>query len=236
MSRQFAESTRGRSAQPHGPSGTSSAEYAEPSQSWGNDGPRGHSQGPRGRSQGPERVFVPRDKRLLGLLKDSGDPHFRYFEIQYLQWIYKVLTDDWALVQEGASMEATNKWVEVFMGLELDQVAQMDMALLAQQSTSGRALANQILWEGLTTVALSRDYEDLSSWFTSRCNEYRKRLDRPPKNHRDRGSWNWERYSSENHNRFSPMVVPREQHRWASVGTNGEPLMPPRCWQRSEWV
>ena len=192
--------------------------------------------GPRGHSRGPREAEVPRDKRLLGLLQEANDPHFGYFELQYLQWVYKVLTDDWALVQSGHDLEATNKWVEVFLGLELDQVAQMDIVLLAQQSLSGRALANQILWEGLTTVALSRDYEDLSSWFTSRVNEYRKRLDRPPKSHKDRGAWSWDRYGSEDQNVFSPLKVPREEHRWSSVGENGEPLRPPRCWQRSEWV
>ena len=56
----------------------------------------------------------------------------------------------------------------------------MDLTLLAQQSLTGRACANEILWECLTTVALSRDYKDLSSWVTHKIHEARKSIDRPP--------------------------------------------------------
>ena len=128
-----------------------------------------------------------RDKRLLGLLKDAGDPHFEYFELEYLKWVHKTLTEDWHIVQSGVNLEGTDKWIEIFLYLELDQIAQMDLVLLAQQSTSGRALANEVLWEALTTVALVRTYKDLSNWVTRKCHQYRKRLDRPPRSHKDRG-------------------------------------------------
>ena len=232
MSMNYGSWSRTRSSQAPRTSSTSGPAYPEPTRAWGYEDAEG---GPREPSQGP-RGFEGRDKRLLGILKDAQDPCFNYFELQYLQWIYKLLTEDWALVQRGTDLEATSKWVEIFLGLELDQVAQMDMMLLAQQSASGRALANEILWLGLTTVALERTYEDLSPWFTRRCHESRKHLDRPPRTHRDRGTWSWANYSSEDHSPFSPLEVPHPDDRWSTTGDGGAPLMPPRCWQRPAWA
>ena len=166
------------------------------------------------------------------MLKDLGDRHFEYFELEYLKWVYKTLTSDWHIVQAAVGLEGTNKWIEIFLYLELDQVAQMDLTLLAQQSLSGRACANEVLWEALTTVALHRDYEDLSCWVSHKCHEFRKHLDRPPAWHEDRGTWSWARYSSANSSAFSPSEVPPPDQRYMTMGgTTGVPLRPPRCWQ-----
>ena len=138
-------------------------------------------------------------------------------------------------MQAGAGLEATKKWVEISLCLEVDQVAQMDLVLLAQQSTSGRALANEVLWNCLTTVALNRNYEDVSNWVTSKCGEYRKRLDRPPRDHKDRGTWDWGRYRSAEDSPFSPSAVPPDHLRWTTTGEGNVPLRPPECFHRPAW-
>ena len=235
MSRQYGSWSRGPSTRGPRPSGPSGSEYPEPTLTWDNEGTAGcraRSRGPRPPSQGPPENYVARDKRLLGLLKEAGGPHFEYFELEYLKWVRQTLTEEWHIVHSGYNVEATNKWVEIFLGLELDQIAQMDLVLLSQQSASGRALANEVLWEALTTVALHRTYEDISNWVTRKCHQFRKRLDRPPKSHRDRGTWSWDNYSSEEHSPFSPSEVPPDAHRWMNTGPGGAPLRPPECWQR----
>ena len=155
-----------------------------------------------------------------------------YFELEYLRWVHKTLTHDWALVQAGTGLEAANKWLEIMLYLELDQPAQMDLTLLAQQSLTGRACANEVLWEALTTVALHRDYKDLSSWVTHKIHEARKTIDRPPSWHEDRGQWSWANYGRANNSPFSPAAVPQDGLRFmTSGGRTGKPLRPPRCWQ-----
>ena len=122
MSMAYGSWSRARSSRAPRTSGTSGPAYPEPAREWGAEdaeGGRSSARGPREPSQEPRGAFVGRDKRLLGILKDANDPHFNYFELQYLQWIHKLLTEDWALVQWGHDLEATNKWVEIFSSCTL---------------------------------------------------------------------------------------------------------------------
>ena len=175
-----------------------------------------------------------RHLRTLGLLAKYNDPHFHYWEFEYLKWVRTTLTRDWALVQGGKGLEGTSKWFEILVVLELDSIAQMDLMCLAHHGCFGRALANQIIWEVLTDQALTRPYEDLSNLVTTKVNGFRKLLDRPPRDHEHRARWDWGAYSSQERSPFSPSAVPRPFPTRITAEASGLPLPPPWCWKPLE--
>ena len=119
-------------------------------------------------------------------------------------------------------------WMDIFVTLELDERACQDLMLLAHLGEAGRAEANEILWQILTTTALKAEYKDLSHKVTSMVGHARRYLDRPPRNHKDRGQWNWRNYTEPRNPRFGPRAVPQRYR--CVTGQNGKPLAPPHCW------
>ena len=215
-------------------SGAQGSSWQVPSRSWGT-GEEFLRRGPQAladRAGGPRRPH--RHLRTLGLLNESDDPHFLYWEFEFLRWVRGALTRDWPVVQGGKGLEGTRKWFEVLMVLELDEIAQMDLMCLAHHGCSGRALANQILWEVLTDQALTRPYEDLSNLVTTKVNVARKILDRPPRDHEHRGRWDWGAYSSQERSPFSPSAVPRPFPTRITAEAGGLPQAPPWCWRPIE--
>ena len=155
--------------------------------------------------------------------------NFPYFELKYLQFIKKCLTDDWALIQGGHDEETLRLWQRIFETLEIDRKAMVDLMLLAHSGESGRAEANEILWWLLSHWALKPDYEDLSHKVTSEVTQARRKFDRPPANHRDLAWWRWSLYWEPRAPRWGPRAAPAP---WARVraGPGGEPVAPPDCW------
>ena len=168
--------------------------------------------------------------RLLGILRYHEDPHFSFFEHQFLLWVRQKLTRDWKDIQCGHDLRAKNLWIEIFQHLELDDKAIRDLLLLAHLGTAGRAEANEVLWNLLSVWALKREYKDLSHKVTNLVGEARQSLERPPAGHRDRGTWRWQRYWEPRHERFSPLAGPQGPYE-VMVSPSGVPLPPPQCWR-----
>ena len=159
---------------------------------------------PRDRQRGPPKVY-----RTLGRLKVASVEGFLYFEHKFLCWVHEVLTYHWDTVQGGTDIHATRLWHEIFMTLELDRKAQGDLMLLAHEGLVGRSEANEILWELLSVWALRPEYEDLSHKVTNMVYIARRNLDRPPKEHEDRGRWRWQKYYVPRHPQWGPTAVPQ---------------------------
>ena len=120
----------------------------------------------------------------------------------------------------------------IFWCLELDRKAQMDPMLLAHQGEVGRYEANDILWNLLSVWAPKPDYQDLSNKTSSMVTLARKRIDRPPRDHRDMWGWSWSRYCEPQHPQWSPKAVPRDPFGiLVKTGPGGVPLPPPDCWR-----
>ena len=178
-------------------------------------------------------------RRLLGVLKYSRDPHFRYFEFLFLKRIHQLLTRHWHLMQAECDERATALWHEALLLLEIDAKGQTDLFLLAQCGSVGRAEANEILFQILTNEALDNEYLDLSHLVSNRVSQARSSFERPPKDHLDRGQWDWGRYWRVRNPDFSPQEVRRQypqaplpDQRLHVTHTGGVPLAPPRCWPR----
>ena len=100
--------------------------------------------------------------------------------------------------------------------------------LLAHEGLAGRSEANEILWELLSVWALRPEYEDLSHKATHLVSQARRKIERPPEEHWDRGRWRWSHYYEPRHPQWSPKAVPK--HYTVLKGPGGVPLPPPQCW------
>ena len=126
-------------------------------------------------------------------------------------------------------MRALNKWLEIFMTLELDKKSQLDLLLLAQAGEAGRSEANEIMWTLLSIWALKTHYEDLSNKVSQLVNKHRRFIDRPPKwATPDLMNWQWKCYWVPRHPEWAPRAVPPNCQILTSP--HGIPLAPPRCW------
>ncbi len=122
-----------------------------------------------------------------------------------------------------------NIWYLIFVALELDQQAMMDMMLLAHSALVGRTKANEPMWTLLSDWALVDDHQDLSHKVTSEVGKARKLFDRPPVWHDDFLTWSWDNYDHLPAPQWSPLAVPRVQYNLATRDGN-KPLPPPWCW------
>ena len=134
---------------------------------------------------------------------------------------------------------ACSLWHEALWLLEIDTKGQTDLFLLAQCGDAGRAEANEILWNLRTIEALDSAYLDLSHLVSTRVRDARKVFERPPKDHLDRGTWDWGRYWRVRNLDFAPERVPRNHpgaplpdQRLHLTWTGGVPRPPPRCWPK----
>ena len=202
-----------------------------PDQQWARAGPEQVLEVTKGKAKGKGKQ-APRGPgyRTLGLLKMRGDPAFEYFEYGFMSWLYAFLTRSWGLAQAGTDFRAMCCWHDVFMHLELDRKATVDLMLLAQMGIAGRAAANEVLWELLTVWALKPEYLDLSHKCTSLVYKHRSYIERPPCDHRDLGTWNWVRHAVPRKPHFDPRAVPPMPYVHVT-GPSGEILAPPQCFQ-----
>ena len=195
-------SPRARSSGPPRTSGASSVSWpppapreapaiswqASPEQQWSRPGPEQVLEVSKGKAKGKGKQDAPRylgAYRTIGILKLRNDPHFEFFEYGFMSWLYTVLTRSWGIVQSGSDFRAMCCWHDIFLHLELDRKATVDIMLLAQMGLAGRTAANEILWELLTIWALKPEYLDLSHKCTSLVYKHRSYIERPPCDHRD---------------------------------------------------
>ena len=202
-----------------------------PDQQWARAGPEQVLEVTKGKAKGKGKQ-APRGPgyRTLGLLKMRGDPAFEYFEYGFMSWLYAFLTRSWGIAQSGTDFRAMCCWHDVFMHLELDRKATVDLMLLAQMGIAGRAAANEVLWELLTVWALKPEYLDLSHKCTSLVYHQRSYIERPPSDHRDLGTWTWKRYAVPRNPHFDPRSVPPMPYVHVT-GPSGEIIPPPQCFQ-----
>ena len=226
-----------RLAMPKGPgkgTGKGLASLPEvPSMDWwahGAEDPRGTAWAPP-RAYGDPEPTRTRTYRTLGHLKACNIQSFRWFEHKFLCWVHEVLTYHWGSVQGGRNAHTAHLWQQIFHTLELDRKAQGDLMLLAHEGEVGRSEANEILWDLLSRWALRPEYEDLSHKTTHLVSQARRRIERPPEEHWDRGRWRWNQYYEPRHPQWSPKAVPRNYT--VLKGPGGVPLAPPQCWGTS---
>ena len=184
-------------------------------------------------SSGAEHLEWTQNKyTTLGYLKTIGHPNFRFYEFTYLKFIHRCLTVDWGLIQRGIDQETEGLglWMKIFLALELDTKAQQDLMLLAQSGLVGRAEANMVMWNFLSSWALKPEYLDLSNIVTNMVGKHRRFIDRAPKKAiEDYNTWKWSKYRDPREPAWSPLAVPRNG--WTiRHGSGGEPLAPPMCW------
>ena len=170
----------------------------------------------------------------IGLLKQLNHPNWRYFEFRRLLFLYNCLTVHWGEIQRGTGPVALHRWLLIFLVLELDRKAQLDLMLLANSGYCGRCEANEILWNVLSYWALKHDYEDLSNKVSQLVGKARRNIDRPPEKnkeglwHEDLRWWSWSRYDVPRHPQWGPHAIPHGSSVILEEGTN-LPLPPPRC-------
>ena len=127
-------------------------------------------------------------------------------------------------------------WCEIFMTLDIDRKAQVDMMLLAQAGVVGRTSANYIMWHMLSDWALNTVHQNLSRKVSTFVKWQRRNFDRPPANHLDLWHFKWKNLDEPppDMKKWSPLEVPR--HAWyLKKDTHGMPLPPPTCWTGEPW-
>ena len=107
-------------------------------------------------------------------------PGWKYVAFWYLKCIKKRLTEDWALIQGGQDDYAMQKWIDIFVLLEVDLKAQTELMILAQSGPVGRTCANKFLWDMLSIWCLRYDDQDLSRTLSSEVGQMRLQFDSPP--------------------------------------------------------
>ena len=172
----------------------------------------------------------------MGILIWLEKPGHEWMEWKYLQTIHWILTKRWYIVQGGMGKEGLAEWMAIMNLLEMDKKARRELFLLLQSGYVGRVLANKLMWEILTTLAIEPPYYDISCKVTQLVNRMREQhLDRPPRDHKDLKWWDWHYYLGVRKidERWAPENVP--QGTWFMVvGEDGTPLEPPYCWGKAK--
>ena len=115
-----------------------------------------------------------------------------------------------------ADGRAARLWHEVRWVLEVDDKAMTELFLLAHLGERGRSEANEILWNLLADWGLQQDYRDLSNLVTNQVHGARAGVERPPRHHRDRGTWSWQKYLEPRNKVFSPILSASQRSRCPS--------------------
>ena len=120
--------------------------------------------------------------------------------------------------------------LNIFLVLELDKKAQLDLMLLAQSGLPGKCCCfNELLWRLLSRWAVDPTYQDLSHKVSSEVNWIRRTFDRPPRGHRDLWWGRWSAYDVPGNAKWSPLTAPTGAYT-VRTGPGGLPLEPPDCW------
>ena len=165
----------------------------------------------------------------LGVLQRIGSPYYKFLEYHQRMRIWRLLVEDWGSMQGASDADAVSAWQVALEILELDREAIEDIFLLVAQGDPGRAEANEILWTLLAELSLADPpHRDLSRKCSSMVTDARKRIDRPPRDHRDRQWWSWKKAIYPRDPVWAAAAVPRDPR--LLTGPGGVPLRPPACW------
>ena len=132
----------------------------------------------------------------------------------------------------GYDQDAVNLWLEIFLSLDIDRKAQVDLMLLAQAGEVGRAYANHTMWLLLSDWAFNEDHQNLSCKVSNHVKWQRRYIDRPPAGHVDLWYFRWTNLDEppEHMKKWSPTEVPRGVRWVLKLDSKGLPLPPPECW------
>ena len=114
--------------------------------------------------------------------------------------------------------------------LDIDEKSMIDMFLLLHSGEVGRASANKLLWDCLSSWALCGDpHKDISNLVTHEVGVARRVFDFPKAGMND--AWNWDhmRLSDETREPFRRDVVPQQGEHWTLAKDLGDAPMPPPC-------
>jgi hypothetical protein len=171
------------------------------------------------------------------------DPTCRWWTRNFVNFLYRTLTEDWGFIQGGGGDETLQMWKRLFRILELTRRAQRDILDLSQRGIAGRIMANKLIWDLCHDWAFNPLNENLSLLCSDGVARACRRIEMPPaldpEGPNERLQWTseagWATYQvPEDHLRFSPNAVPRGC--WTVVtGPAGEPLAPPECWGPWSW-
>jgi hypothetical protein len=166
----------------------------------------------------------------LGYLKLFNDPAFSYFEWNYLKQVERLLGDLWHLIQGGYDANCADLWYQICRLLELDEKVIRELWILLHGGAVGRALANEVMWGLLTREALEANYLNLSNCLSVKLKDARRRMDRPPARHEDRGYWGWDKYTAPDRPQWAASSVPQVPGWFYTRSMHNHPLPPPGCW------
>ena len=159
--------------------------------------------------------------------------HFQWYEYHFLKFVHRSLTQDWWTLQCGLGLEALIKWWTILEVLELDTKSRRDLFMLLHSDEVGRACANELLWNLLSSWCLEPTYKDLSAKVSAEVQRMRRTFDQPPHYHEDRVDWTWKQYVAPKHLHWSPAAPPDPGTYTLMMGAGQLPLPPPDCWGRN---
>ena len=165
----------------------------------------------------------------LGRIMAADTDAYKYFEWKFRLQIVEYTTNLWPIIQGGTDDEALETWKDIAHLLEFDAMTWNGLMLLVHQGVAGRAEANKLLWDLLTSLCLV-DHNQINRLTISNIGAVRKVIDRPPDNHYDMKSWTYLRAIEPRPSAmcFAAEMVPEGPCVITAPG--GAPLHPPHCW------
>ena len=180
---------------------------------------------------GPHRPHL----RSIGVLIEKEHEFAAYFELEFLHLMKQYATDMWPSVSGGDDQDSLDLTKKLYVALELDEKAIMDLMLLAQSGEVGRAEYNYLVWKLITEIAIEPPYKDLSHKVSQMALIARGHFDRPPaQNWGLRAEWGWSYLMKPRFWDWSPCAVPDEYLRGDEqvlTGEGGMPFEPPWCYK-----
>ena len=165
----------------------------------------------------------------LGRIRDLDTDAYKYFEWKFRLQIVEYTTNLWPIIQGGTDDEALELWKDIAHLLEFDAKTWNGLMLLVHQGVAGRAEANKLLWDLLTSLCLI-DHVQINNKTISNIGVVRKIIDRPPEGHYDMKTWTYLRAIAPRPStvNFAAEMVPERPCVITAPG--GGPLIPPHCW------
>ena len=165
----------------------------------------------------------------LGRIRELDTAAYLYFEWKFRLQILEYTTNLWPIIQGGTDDEALELWKDIAHLLEFDATTWNGLMLLVHQGVAGRAEANKLLWDLLTSLCLI-DHVQNNNKTISIIGAVRKIIDRPPDGHVDMMTWTYLRAIEPRPSAmcFAAEMVPERPCVITAPG--GGPLIPPHCW------
>ena len=132
-------------------------------------------------------------------------------------------------------MDGSRLWYKVLRMLDLDEKSMRGFFMLLHSGSVGRAAANKLLWNILSTWALDDPQKDISHMVTKEVGVARRVFDLPREDLMETTGWSWDRMrnSDETREAFRPKVVPTKGDHWElRADLEHVPLPPPGCFRR----